>query len=66
VARTASAVAVAVPAANVSSTAAASAATAGLRRHQRQPRSSRLTGRARIGSPAAKRARSSARSAALA
>ncbi|HXG10968.1 MAG TPA: hypothetical protein VNK04_14505 [Gemmataceae bacterium] len=35
-------------------------ATAGLRRHQRQSRSRRLTGRAWIGSPANQRSRSSA------
>src|SRR5262249_54916919 len=64
-ARTAKYHATAVPVTSDSATRVSRAATAGLRRHQRQPRPSIPTGRAQIGSPAWKRRRSSANSAAL-
>ena len=52
------------PATTLRTRAADSPATAGWRRHQRQARSAGRAGRARIGSPARKRRRSSARAAA--
>ena len=54
--------ATAVPATSDRATPAVRAATAGLRRHQRPMRSSRPTGRARIGTPSSQRCRSAVRS----
>ena len=65
-ASTANQVATPVPSSSAAATAPSSPATAGLRRHQRQVRSSTPTGRATTGCPAWKRARSSASSRALA
>jgi hypothetical protein len=58
-------VATVAPSSNVAATVASRLVTAGLRRHQRQVRSIRPTGRAAIGSPRSQRRKSADRSAAL-